>query len=314
MKEMTLDFKTIPSVAVLLSSYNGSKFIERQVQSILNQKDVKVTLFIRDDGSKDEKTLEILEEYKKIENIVLVQEQNVGLAVSFMNLVYMAKDSFDYYSFADQDDIWLEEKLIEAIKKIKDFDLPALYVSNQTLVDSNENFIGKRHKTILPTDYKQILCNNLISGCTMVWNKSLQQVLIEYKPSQMLLQKRIHDVWVSMVAAVVGTIVYDENSYILYRQHENNVVGVRTQTKFKEYLKKFKDPKLRNGRSLLAKEIYELFQDKIEDSSLKEELYYIGNYQASKKLKKRLMKDISIPIRTGESKFEFKMKVRFNLF
>lgn len=141
MKEMTLDFKTIPSVAVLLSSYNGSKFIERQVQSILNQKDVKVTLFIRDDGSKDEKTLEILEEYKKIENIVLVQEQNVGLAVSFMNLVYMAKDSFDYYCFADQDDIWLEEKLIEAIKKIKDYDTPVLYVSNQTLVDSNEKFL-----------------------------------------------------------------------------------------------------------------------------------------------------------------------------
>ena len=81
MKEMTLDFKTIPSVAVLLSSYNGSKFIERQVQSILNQKDVKVTLFIRDDGSKDEKTLEILEEYKKIENIIELYNCTVKLGV-----------------------------------------------------------------------------------------------------------------------------------------------------------------------------------------------------------------------------------------
>ncbi|MDE5714595.1 MAG: glycosyltransferase [Anaeroplasmataceae bacterium] len=306
--------KCIPKIAVLLSSYNGSRFIQTQIDSILNQKDVFVTLFIRDDGSNDERTLKLLDEYNENPNIIVKKERNIGLAKSFMNLVYEVGTEYDYYCFSDQDDIWLEYKLIKAIEKIKEKKIPTLYVSNQTLIDSNGNYLAKRHKKLLSTGYKQILCNNLFSGCTMVWNELLQEILIQYKPSDELLQKRIHDVWVGMVASVVGTIIYDDESYILYRQHENNVVGVKKSKKLKEYIKKFKNSNLRNGRSILAKEIYLLLKDKILDDSIKEELNYIGNYQESKKLKKKLLKDLTLYKYTGESKLEYKIKVRFNLF
>lgn len=107
-----------PTVSVLMSTYNGAKYIREQIDSILNQKDVNVELLIRDDGSSDN-TAEICKEYqKKNTNIRFYQGENIGVGKSFMELLKKAPEA-DYYSFSDQDDVWLEDKLSRAVKMIK---------------------------------------------------------------------------------------------------------------------------------------------------------------------------------------------------
>lgn len=247
-------------VAVLMSTYNGEKYIREQIDSILSQIKVNVTLFIRDDGSTDS-TVKIITQYtEKYSNIKLWVGENIGVGNSFMQLLYSLTDEFDYYAFSDQDDIWLNEKLERAIEKISKNTVPTLYVSNQILVDKNGRKLGMRYVQKPDLSYMQTLSNNKATGCTMLWNKALNDRLtdINARPSKILLDNRIHDVWISAVAGLIGEIVYDQNGYILYRQHENNVVGVKKITVFgtlKSQIEKLVGKKPRNGRSMLAYEL-----------------------------------------------------------
>lgn len=303
-------------VAVLMSTYNGELFIREQIDSIISQEGVLVDLFIRDDGSKD-RTLTIIQEYSKhYENIKAFAGENIGVGGSFMDLVFSVPKTYDYYAFADQDDVWMNNKMFEAVRKISMIETPILYASNQTLVDSQLNVIGLRFNEIPSVSYKQILCHNQLSGCTMVWNNRFHTILSDRgrQPSANLLKIRIHDVWVAMVAAVMGTIVFDEESYILYRQHENNVVGVRRTNLVQQWIHKFRNPSKRNGRSRLCKEIYDKFSDYIDDYDCCSDIECYGYYQSSILKKFKLMRDSSIRKYTGESLIGYELKILMNLF
>ena len=135
-------------VAVLMSTYNGEKYLREQIDSILAQEGVDVTLYIRDDGSSDS-TIEIINEYlTKTNRIKFYIGENIGVGNSFMQLVYDCPEDYDYYAFSDQDDIWLTEKMQVAVDSLKEYSNPFLYCSNQILVDKNGKIIGlmKRKK------------------------------------------------------------------------------------------------------------------------------------------------------------------------
>lgn len=303
-------------VAVLMSTYNGEKFLREQIDSVLNQKGVNVTLFIRDDGSTDN-TINIIKEYMSSHsNIKLSNGNNIGVGNSFMRLVYEAPSDYDYYAFADQDDVWLPEKLINALNMLEEGRGPKLYCSNQILVDARLNKIGMRYETNPDISYKQIMCQNKIAGCTMVWNKDLQALLSDEtrRPSEELLARRIHDVWVAMVASIIGVIRYQNDGYILYRQHETNVVGVRKANIIKQWFEKLKDPTQRNGRSMLCREVYINYKDLIVSDSIKKQLDVYGNYINNKAYKKELfLKNNELISHTGESLLGFKVKILLNL-
>ncbi|MBO4235318.1 MAG: hypothetical protein J5928_02580, partial [Firmicutes bacterium] len=218
--------------------------------------------------------------------------------------------------FSDQDDIWLPDKISRAVAYLDEHTEPALYASNQTLVDAECNKIRDRHSGAPDFSIYQIICDNKLSGCTMVWNRELQKLLIrkESRPTSALLKKRIHDVWVGAVAAATGSIYFDMESGILYRQHENNVVGVREVKKLDLWKKKFKDPALRNGRSQLARELYSGYKDEIEDPNTAEFLRMCGFYRDDRECRRKLLKNNLIYKHTGESPIEFKAKVHANLF
>lgn len=302
--------------AVLMSVYNGEQYLKEQINSILAQSDVDMDLYIRDDGSKDN-SVEIIHDYQnRYKNIFLVKGKNIGVGGSFMQLIYQTAKEYDYYAFADQDDVWLPNKLSAAIEKICVHDQPILYVSNQMLVDKDLEVIDLRYKSQPDFGYRQIICQNKIAGCTMVWNKQLYDLLTDKKrrPSSKLLHKRIHDVWVAMVASVVGKIIYDPESYILYRQHENNVVGVKNSSVIKQWIEKLIDPKKRNGRSTLCQEISEKFSDVIRDRKCLNEIRLYGNYQTDLRAKLLLMKERELISHSGETVLGFRIKVLGNLF
>ncbi len=213
-------------VAVLMSSYNGEKYIETQLESILAQKgDIEIDLWVRDDGSND-KTNEILEEYEKQNRIRYFREENVGPSFSFLKLIKYCGD-YDYYAFSDQDDYWLPEKIISAINVLGNQKKQTLYCSNAQLVDSNLNSLGRNVYLQKPkTDIVTLSCAGGLLGCTMVFNRSLAKAVQKNEFPQKII---LHDFYIAeLCLAINGKIIYDENSYIKYRQHNNNVVGVST--------------------------------------------------------------------------------------
>ncbi len=305
------------TVAVLLSTYNGENFLKEQLDSILNQSGVLVELFIRDDGSKDS-TLEMLTAYaEKYNNIHVLIEENVGVGNSFMNLLYYVGNGYDYYSFADQDDIWEENKLFEAVSMLSQSDM-SLYASNQECVDKYGNSLGLRYglDSIIHLDPVAILEKNMLAGCTMVFKRSLYEIITDKKsrPTQELLRNRLHDVWVAMTASINGGILYDERSFIKYRQHENNVVGANNNgfvKKFKEKSEKVFNKKFRNGRSWLAKEIFERFPDQVENFPVIKVCADTNTFSGKRRLIKnnKLLRSYS-----KESYLGFFLKVMFGYF
>lgn len=208
-------------VTVIMSTYNGEKYIREQIESILNQKHCDIKLYIRDDGSKD-KTVNIIQEYTNDGKILLVQGENVGAKDSFMKAIQEAPEA-EYYALADQDDLWDEKKIFSAVRKIKeheDVEKPVLYHSALNLADKD----GKVYAKV--GTYNNIGFLNgetrAVTGCTVVFNYKLMELLKLYFPKTY----PMHDAWIhNLCLAVNGKVVYDENSYIKYRQHDNNVVG-----------------------------------------------------------------------------------------
>jgi rhamnosyltransferase len=211
------------NITVLLSTYNGEKFLVEQINSLLEQNGVNITIFVRDDGSTDN-TKHILSEFESENILTWYEGENLGPAKSFIDLVHRSPDS-DFYAYCDQDDIWYENKLLTAITKIRKYDMNeiSLYTSTYDVVDVNLNFINKRDmKFDQGLTLPQTIVGKSPSGCTMVFNKKLRDKIKEYSPENI----RMHDFWTLLIAeAFHGNIIKDDTSQLMYRQHSNNTVG-----------------------------------------------------------------------------------------
>lgn len=251
---------TIHSVGVILSTYNGEKYVEEQIESVLNQENVDVTLYIRDDGSTDN-TVKILQKYKNNPNCYIYIENNVGVANSFFRLL-IKTGKHEYYAFCDQDDVWEKRKLYVAIDNIsKDKEFPAMYFSNTTPVDSLLNPL-KTPKSSFNEEgiftLRKILLRNNAIGCTIVFNDRLKQLIVKKIPALVTM----HDHWIyALCLAVDGKIYFDRKSYILYRQHSNNVIGHKMS--FKSKIKHSSFGKNRGIRCNMAKTLLLYYSDYI---------------------------------------------------
>ncbi len=303
-------------VAVIMSTYNGEKYLAEQLDSILNQSDVEVEIFVRDDGSSDGTGNVLVGYAEKFSNIHIELAQNVGVGNSFMNALYSVPDMFDYYALADQDDIWEERKIIEAVQLLQKSN-KLLYASNQECVDKSVNSLCLRYKEDADIHLSpvSVLSENMIAGCTFVFSKEFFNILKkeENRPEPLLLKNRIHDVWIAMVASLFEGIEYDSRSFIKYRQHENNVVGAKSSfaKKIKGRIKKIRKAEFRNGRSLLAKEIVEKFPQQAERYPL---IKVCSKAKSLKDKYKILKNQKELRSYTKESYFGFFIKVLFGLF
>lgn len=215
-------------VAVLLSYYNGYKYIDEQLESIIKQNYNNIDVYIRDDGSTCRLSLEKLKEIKKNNpNIKIKHGENVGVVNSFILLLKTVSE-YDFYAFCDQDDYWLPDKLYSAVSCFDSLS-PFLYCSSYTLVDDKLLPMNKENNTVVPT-FENALFKNFCTGCTCVINDSLRDVIIKNEIKHNI---PMHDWYFLLVAYYVGQVYYDNNSYIKYRQHDSNVVGGVVSTKDK---------------------------------------------------------------------------------
>lgn len=290
-------------VQILMSTYNGEKYLKEQIDSILNQEDVEISILIRDDGSTD-KTTTILENIaKENKNVTYYIGENLGAARSFMDLVNQSKEA-DYYAFADQDDVWNSKKIISAIEKIENVsDKPSLYISALEVVDEKLNTIEIK-KVSGNLCLEGEMAKNFATGCTMVFNKKLCDIIKMYNPTYIIM----HDSWITRVCyAVGGNVVIDENTYIKYRQHENNVVGYDDEgfKKFKKQLKIAFVDKV-SMRVNIAKELKNGYGELLTDNA-KELVNNLINYQTNSKAKKWLLDNKKF--KTNNPKIDRKIKI-----
>ena len=210
------------TVTVLMSTYNGEKYLEEQIDSIVKQEGVNIKILVRDDGSTDG-TQKMLDQFQEKGILHWYTGHNLRSAKSFLDLVSCAPMS-DYYAFCDQDDVWNSDKLYRAISKLeclKDDSKPKLYCSNYQLVDAElENLPDNGH--ISTVTFNAALVSSCCTGCTVVFDRKLLEILKIGSPKVVVM----HDDWVHKVClAVGGTVIYDDYKSLKYRQHGANVDG-----------------------------------------------------------------------------------------
>lgn len=213
-------------VAVIMSTYNGEKYLRQQIDSILNQVGVEKELFIRDDGSKD-KTVEIIKEYeKRYSNVHVDLGKNIGFRQSFIQEL-LKTEGFDYYAFSDQDDFWEPEKLFQgciSIKKSKE-KIPMVYYSNLNVSDENLNVYRTTKLHTRKKSLASLVMRRSIAGCTMIFNKQMWEKIASVNITDDML-KRGHDSFIlSLCYSIKGSVICDSSAYIKYRQHTSNTSG-----------------------------------------------------------------------------------------
>ena len=220
--------KVFSDVVVLLATFNGEEFLERQLDSIYAQKDVSVTVYVRDDGSTD-KTVTIINSYPAPPGrlVVLESTKNGGsAALNFMEMILQIDaQNGSCICFADQDDIWLPDKLKAALSRI--FGGCDLYSSSLTAFSEGKDDTStiKGKVVFKKFDY---LFQGLSAGCTYVLSQSfftfVQEKIVANKS---ILEAGFSHDWLvyTLARSHEFSIYHDKNSYILYRQHANNVQG-----------------------------------------------------------------------------------------
>ena len=300
---------TMKSVQILLSSYNGERFIREQLDSLLRQEGVKVSILVRDDGSRDA-TQAILEEYAcGHETLRWYTGENLGPGGSFLDLLRRA-DPADYYAFSDQDDVWDADKLLCAVRMLEALPEsgPAMYHSNLRIVDSELNFCRMSHSgSHQNTDRYSALVDPLATGCTMVFNRALAELVNSADTREV----GLHDIWVTLLCSLFGTVVYDPEAHISYRQHENNVIGTYLHRKSpKLILKRIRrlfdkslQPRWENATKLLR-----WYGDRLSPAD-REKVEEMANYRQNLKNRFKLLFDRDLHGFTAEREFCYRILI-----
>lgn len=294
------------NVCVIMSSYNGENFLDEQIDSIINQKNVNVTLLIRDDDSSDT-TKDILKKWSERPNILVYLEDNIGVGKSFMRALSYSK-KFDFYAFSDQDDVWKSNKLELAVKKMKEYDLkkPILYYSNYELVDVNKNKLIRRSESKF-VNYESAFFQSRAIGCSMVFNHEAKLLMEKFK----LPKNSIHDYWMYRVVYSMGEVVFDKTKTFYYRQHANNVIGENNNI-FSYWINRFNRIKnIKVSKIDEAGIIYNMLEKHIIDTSKKDGLKKIALSKKNFKYKLELIKSKNV---YGQTKIDtILLKIAFAL-
>ena len=263
------------SIVVLMSTYNGEPYIREQLDSIVKQKDVSFKLLIRDDGSSD-RTPEILSEYSRnYDNIDFINRDNIenkGFNRSFLSLLeegLKREKKCKYFAFADQDDVWFENKLKSALDYInfkndksgtKDNAL-LYYYANKYWTDENLNIIAEDDFSYCRDNYFDLFMLPPVYGCTSVISRELAAKSLELAGNNKLL----YDVYIFRLACLLGgTIISDRSPKMYYRRHGKNASGDAMKFSIITSVKKYiKEPNGMHGVKNYILPIYDLHKDEM---------------------------------------------------
>lgn len=272
----------MPRFVVLMSTYNGEKYLSEQIESILNQTIEDFCLMIHDDGSSDS-TLKIIKKYSEMDSrIKLHFSDKQGYPMCFYNLLKNAPNA-SYYAFSDQDDIWLKNKLEAAYIKLKDKSGPLLYACKRYIVNSDANKILWEDEAPSLSLAEVFLKQNRAGGNTMVMNNEFREICLKYNPKF----APFHDAYYFRLSILFNGFIYDERPYILYRQHNTNASGMEVFG-WRLFLKRISSLKAKNFSEksniyLYAHDLYEGYKDELDNE--KNQILYAIKHQEKIKSK-----------------------------
>jgi glycosyltransferase involved in cell wall biosynthesis len=223
-----------PTLLILLSSYNGERYIAEQINSIRRQSYTDWALIVRDDGSSDATVSIVRALAEQDPRISVLQDSkgNLGPAASFGALLMHAKEiKPGYIALSDQDDVWLPTKLARELDRLRDQEAASgvafpllihsdLAVVREDLTLLHRSFLqyqGLRHQAQLPLPV--LLIQNFVTGSTVVFNRALLEYAVPFPRVIM------HDWWLALCAAAFGRLLYLPEPTVLYRQHADNAQG-----------------------------------------------------------------------------------------
>ncbi len=307
--------------AVLMSTYNGERYLKEQIESVLAQEmgdDDKLILYIRDDGSTDD-TRRIIRSYTDdSENVICVDGSDalhLGIKDSFLSLLRTAEQDeyFDYYAFADQDDVWMCDKLSCAVSMLDGLhnEKGALYYSNEIIADED---LGNLHEERFPYygDLTEILWTSRAYGNTMVIDGKLAGYVCRHSPRS----SDYHDAWIYRLAKCIGSdIVFDENAHIYYRRHSENSFGLTGLHKnwlhmLKNFIPDLIRPRIHYFQDQV-KEIYEYYREDLTPDA-EDFMMTVMDYNRDLNAKLRLLKDPGMGKRPFSNRLIWIYKVIFN--
>lgn len=262
-------------ISVALCTFNGSRFLKQQLESIATQIRLPDELVVCDDGSTDA-TISILENF--ITNApfpvhIYRNLTNLGACGNFCKAIELCGG--DLIALSDQDDVWQADKLFRAQFAIEQCRNPTstLYCSGLQYVNANLELIGKSQVPRF-TDFSNAIVENIATGCTVVFGEEIRRLILFSDPKDMLM----HDWWAYLVASAFGQVVYDPSSTVLYRQHGSNVAGWKP-----------KPLKLWNRTKRL---VQRLFQETLGMDSLNQAERFIATFPDISKENRKIVEEL----------------------
>ncbi|MDX2144511.1 MAG: glycosyltransferase family 2 protein [Rhodospirillaceae bacterium] len=215
------------TVAILLCTYNGARFLEAQLASLKAQTHPAWTLWAADDGSSDE-TRAVLQRAQSDwgqPRVHILEGPRAGSSANFLSLVCNESIQADAFAYCDQDDIWHEDKLARASAWLSQVpkSTPALYFSRTQLIDAAGNDLGPSRLFTRPPGFRNALVQNIGGGNTMVFNAAARDILRAAGPQVPVV---VHDWWTYMAVTGCGGLAhFDPVPTLKYRQHGDNQIG-----------------------------------------------------------------------------------------
>lgn len=206
-----------PLISVAMATYNGSNFIEEQLDSILSQTYKNIEIVIVDDCSTDN-TMEILSQYKLKHPCIRVfrNERNINVNQTFNRALGLCRG--ELIAISDQDDIWISNKLEEAYSSIGKY---SMVYSNSLLVNEYGGLLGRRmfkkHDLYTGNDPRSVSIFNNVAGHTIIFKSEILKDILPIP------QHSHYDWWIAFVAANRKGLMYMKNPYAMHRIHSNNV-------------------------------------------------------------------------------------------
>jgi len=292
-----------PNVDILLSTFNGEKFLSELLDSLIAQDYLHWRLIWRDDGSNDD-TFKLMQAWQAVhpEKVLSLENsgQHLGLVASH-NALVVASEA-DYLLFCDQDDVWFPRKIskllfrIQQIEKDSGKQIPLLAHSDLMVTDEHLNVLHKslwRYQNLNVHQASHVyLMKNVVSACACVFNKAAAQIAFPVPE-----EASVHDHWLALVVATQGKISVCNEALMYYRQHQSNTVGAFSKinpfrfSRWRQHIRRIRHTTLgksQQGEALLRRfstELYEKDKQRIQAlkllpySSLFQRIRLIFKYQ-----------------------------------
>jgi len=214
--------KEKPLISIALATYNGEKYLQEFLNSIISQTYDNIEVIACDDQSTD-KTVEILREYSKEMKLnYFVNQKRLGVNKNFEKAINLCTG--DFIALADQDDIWVKDKLEILYEEIIKDDNILCVLSDAFIINENGELISNSFIKYIGvnsnTDFKSFLFGSRFLGCTFMIRRNLVNYALPF-PNDIC----CHDWWLNIIASKKGTVKFVDKPLIYYRIHGANTTG-----------------------------------------------------------------------------------------